>query len=60
MRFETKIAVVLRADVPIWQRLNMFCPAARVKSLNPHWVSWIPGTATICTQRLNILPPNSR
>jgi hypothetical protein len=23
MRFETKIAVVLRADVPIWQRLNM-------------------------------------
>ena len=23
MRFETKLAVVLRADVPIWQRLNM-------------------------------------
>jgi len=23
LRFETKIAVVLRADVPIWQRLNM-------------------------------------
>ena len=23
MRFETKIAIVLRADVPIWQRLNM-------------------------------------
>ena len=23
MRFDTKIAVVLRGDVPIWQRLNM-------------------------------------
>ena len=23
MRFDTKIAVVLRADLPIWQRLNM-------------------------------------
>ena len=23
MRFDTKIAIVLRADVPIWQRLNM-------------------------------------
>ena len=30
------------------------------KSLNPHWVSWMPDTASSRTNALNILPMDCR